>query len=172
MTLYRKGLLIVYTGDGKGKTTAALGLAARAAGWGGRVKVIEFIKGERHCGEHQHFHTSPVRIQTTGKGFVFEKPDKTAKEAFKAVWHSCLDDLRSGDYDLVILDEVHHAVNLGFIGKFELLKGLTSRARCTTVVCTGRNAPKSVINAADICTQMSEIKHCFKKTGTLRGIDY
>ncbi len=174
-----KGLLIVYTGDGKGKTTAALGMVIRAIGYGWKVCIIQFIKGSWKYGELDGIkRLSPnVELNVMGEGFVgiiddnksFEEHRNAAKKALE----TSIEKMLSGLYELVILDELNVAVNLGLITQDELEELILRKPERLHLVITGRNARKWLIENADLVTEMKEIKHPFRK-GILaqKGIDF
>jgi cob(I)alamin adenosyltransferase len=175
----RRGLVIVYTGDGKGKTTAALGMAVRAVGRGFRVLMIQFIKGSWHYGELEGAKrlAPEFEITTGGKGFVgilddtlpFEEHRKAAAETLAFAKAQ----VTSGRYDLIILDEVTNAVKGELIPLEGLLDLLAVRPPELHLVLTGRAAHPRVIEAADLVTEMREVKHPYQQ-GVLAqvGVDY
>ena len=163
-----KGLVIVYTGNGKGKTTAALGMALRAVGYEHKVCMLQFIKGSWHYGEidsskklEPNFELIPV-----GKGFVGilddnsprEEHEKYAAEAVKI----CREKIFSGKYDVVILDEVNYAINLDLIDVQDIIKIIKEKPFELDLVLTGRNVREEIVELADLVTEMKEIKHPFK----------
>lgn len=174
-----KGLVIVYTGKGKGKTTAALGIALRAIGHGYKVGMIQFIKGEWYYGEL----TSSKRLEpefdmiAAGKGFVgiidddhpIEDHRKAAQEAIEIV----KDKLISGKYDVMILDEINYAAKLSLISEQDIMNIISAKPDETILVLTGNYAPDSVIAAADLVTEMKEIKHPYQRgIKAKKGIDF
>lgn len=175
----RRGLVVVYTGEGKGKTTAALGMALRAVGRGFRVLMIQFIKGSWHYGELDGVKAlAPnFEITTGGKGFVgivddalpFEEHRKAAVETLAFAKAQVV----SGKYDLIILDEINNAVKGELIPVEGVLDLLAARPPDLHLVLTGRAAHPKVIEAADLVTEMREIKHPYQR-GVLAqiGIDY
>lgn len=173
------GLVVVYTGGGKGKTTAALGLALRAVGHDRHIRMIQFIKGSWHYGEM----TSSVRLEpefqmvAVGKGFVGILDDASTPEQHRRVAAEAISmarrDTSSGKYDIVILDEINYAVKLGLVGESDVLSVLESRREGVDVVLTGNHATPAIIDAADLVTEMREIKHPFRKgIRAKEGIDY
>ncbi|MFQ5607615.1 MAG: cob(I)yrinic acid a,c-diamide adenosyltransferase [Candidatus Zixiibacteriota bacterium] len=174
-----KDLLIVYTGDGKGKTTAALGMALRAVGYRWKVCIIQFVKGSWKYGELEGLKRlePEVELHVAGAGFVGIIDDKLPFEEHRRVSLEALElareKLSSGDYRLVILDELNVAVKLGLVTSEELRQTLATRARGLHVVITGRDASVELIEQADLVTEMTEIKHPFQR-GVLaqKGIDF
>jgi len=173
------GLTIVYTGKGKGKTTAALGIALRAAGYDKKICMIQFIKGSWHYGEM----TSSKRLEpefemvAVGKGFVGIIDDKTPIEKHKEVASEAIkistNKIQSGNYDIVILDEVNYAINLGLIKLEEVLNLIKSKPSTLDLVLTGNFAKNEIIELADLVTEMKEIKHPFQQgKKAKKGIDF
>lgn len=173
------GLLIIYTGNGKGKTSAALGAAFRAAGQGLKVLMVQFIKGSWHYGEldaakmlgDERFQMLPM-----GRGFVkvgAEKPDPEDVAMVEKAWEFGREKVFSREYQLVIFDEINYAIHYGMLAPERVAEALARRPQDVHVILTGRNAHPSLVEAADLVTEMKEIKHPFQK-GILaqRGIDY
>jgi cob(I)alamin adenosyltransferase len=162
----RRGTVQVYTGNGKGKTTAALGIALRAAGWGMRTYVGQFMKGQRY-GELEAIRTrlkSLITIEQFGKKsflHVGRKPSKRDLELARKALESCRRAMVSGDYDLVILDEVNVAVFFKLIGEEDVHALLDARPGDVEVILTGRYAPESFLERADLVTEMREVKHYY-----------
>ncbi len=163
----RRGYIHVYTGDGKGKTTAALGLALRAAGQGLRVTMIQFLKGETDTGEIKaasqllpHFVIKP-----TGRpGFILRKgPSVEDKEGVAEAMELAGQIVRDGSADVLILDEVNVAVHLGLVPEEWLIELMKNKPEAMELVLTGRNATPRIIAHADLVTEMRAIKHYFKK---------
>jgi cob(I)alamin adenosyltransferase len=171
-----KGLFLINTGNGKGKSTAAFGLALRAAGQELRVAVIQFIKGKWQTGEikaiEKHL-TDSIDIFVTGTGFTWEQEIAAVKDAALAGWKLACDKITSDQYDLIVLDELTYLINMRFISEAEVLTVLTSRPNGQHVVITGRNASDGLIQAADLVTEMKEIKHPFHRGGSaVKGIEF
>jgi len=174
----RKGLILINTGPGKGKTTAALGTALRAVGNGMRVLVLQFLKGSWHYGELdavQPFGSNFV-LRQMGRGFVKVGGAETDPEDIRLVqeaWAEARTAILSGDWDLVVLDEINYAIGYGMLDPAEVSETLKRRPVMVHVILTGRNAHPSLVEIADTVTEMREIKHAYQK-GVLaqRGIEY
>lgn len=174
-----KGLLIVYTGDGKGKTTAALGMTIRAVGYDWKICVIQFIKGSWKYGELDGLKklAPNVELNVMGEGFVGivddKKPIEEHRAAAKKALELALERMNSGKYQLVILDELNVAVSLGLVMPDEMEHLLDSKPPLLHLVITGRGATKGLIDRADLVTEMREIKHPYQK-GILaqKGVDF
>ena len=168
------GRVQVYTGDGKGKTTAALGLALRAAGAGLRVFIGQFVKG-RWCGEHEALAALSERVSVRLFGrekFVCGKPAPEDVPAAKQGLREAGEALASGQYDVVILDEANVAVHLGLFSVDELLAAIEGRAEEVEVVVTGRDAHPRLVERADLVTEMRCVKHYFDQgQKARRGIE-
>ncbi len=175
-----RGLLIVYTGNGKGKTTASLGLALRAIGQGFRVCVVQFIKGAMRYGELKTARLLPnFEFIRTGAGFTWTRTPREHREALRRGWAIARDKVSSGDYDLVILDEINNALAIeGFpiddvLPLEEVLETVASRPPHVHVVMTGRDAHPRVIEMADLVTRMEAEKHPYDEgRRALRGIEF
>ena len=164
----KKGLLIVFTGNGKGKTTAALGMAIRTLGHGENVAIIQFIKGGWQPGEAKALKVFKDNLSwhSLGEGFTWETQDrKRDKELVLNAWECSLKYLKSKTHKLVILDEINVAIKLGYLSVDNVIKGLLHRPSMTHVVLTGRGAPKELISQADLVTEMQLIHHPFKEQG-------
>jgi cob(I)alamin adenosyltransferase len=175
----KDGLTIVYTGKGKGKTTAALGIALRAVGYKKRICMIQFIKGSWHYGEMDSSKRLEPEFEmvAVGKGFVGIIDDKSSKEEHKEIANEAIrisnEKIQSGKYDIVILDEINYAVNLGLIPVNDILNLIKSKPQEVDLVLTGNYAKDEVINLADLVTEMREIKHPFQKgIKAKKGIDF
>jgi cob(I)alamin adenosyltransferase len=161
----RKGYIQVYTGCGKGKTTAALGLALRAAGAGLRVFIAQFVK-QKKCSEHEILERlrDSITIKSYGKGFILKrKTTDSDRKAAREGLEELRDILLSKEYDVVILDEANIATHYGLISVGDLLDLMSLKPAKTELVITGRHADKRVIRKADLVTEMKEIKHYIKK---------
>jgi cob(I)alamin adenosyltransferase len=183
MTDSRKGLLLINTGPGKGKTTAALGTALRAAGNGMKVLVLQFLKGSWHYGEldaaealnTQAFPDSFV-LKQMGRGFVKVGGAETDPEDIRLVqeaWSEAKQAIHSGEWDLVVLDEINYAIGYGMLDAAEVAEALRIRPEMVHVILTGRNAHPLLVELADTVTEMREVKHAYQK-GILaqKGIEY
>ena len=164
--MMEKGLIIVHTGDGKGKTTAALGLAIRAWGAGKRVLILQFIKGGQSYGElvalKKLAEDGRLEVRQCGKGFTRRGGDmEKHKLAAEAALREAKNEIMSGNWDLVILDEINYALNFGLVEKEKVLAILREKPEKLHLVLTGREAAPEVIELADLVTEMKKIKHPF-----------
>ena len=165
----KKGLLIVFNGDGKGKTTASLGMALRTLGHGHKVAIIQFIKGGWTTGEEKALKNLSTNISwhTLGEGFTWETQDRIRDEKLvKEAWQLAKRYIRNNSYKLVILDEINVATKLGYLTPEEIsifIKSLNQRKN--HIVMTGRGASNLIIEMADLVTEMKLIKHPFKEQG-------
>jgi cob(I)alamin adenosyltransferase len=155
------GLLIVFTGNGKGKTTAALGQVFRALGHGWKCCFLQFMKSDTATGEALFASGEELLdFKTLGLGFLFPGQDPLPhREAARAAWSEARRILGSGKYRLVVLDELTYLCAFGFLDTEELLRGLAERPADVHVVVTGRDAPRELVAAADMVTEMTRIKH-------------
>jgi len=169
----RQGLIQIYTGEGKGKTTAALGLAMRAAGCGLKVCVIQFCKGE-YCCEHDFIARYPAfEFIQPGSGDIFTSPENQLKEEALKTLALAEEKMLQGGYDLLILDEINIAIHRGFITLEQVLTLLKKKPDFLELVLTGRYAPEALIQQADLVTEMKLIKHPFGRGIPARkGIEY
>ena len=178
MTDSRRGLLLINTGPGKGKTTAALGTALRAVGNGMKVLMIQFLKGSWHYGELdavQAFGSNFV-LKPMGRGFVKVGGAETDPEDIRlvqAAWDEARAAIDSGEWDMVILDEINYAISYNMLDPAIVADALRSRPEMVHVILTGRNAHPLLVELADTVTEMRELKHAYQK-GILaqRGIEY
>jgi len=178
VTDIRKGLIIVHTGAGKGKTTAAMGTALRAVGNGLKVLMLQFLKGSWHYGELdavQAFGSNFVMKQM-GRGFVKVGGAETDPEDIKlvgAAWAEAEAAIRSGQWDLIILDEINYAISYGMLDPAKVVAVLKEKPEQVHVILTGRNAHPTIIELADTVTEMKQVKHAYEK-GVMaqRGIEY
>jgi cob(I)alamin adenosyltransferase len=164
-TVTDRGLVIVHTGAGKGKTTAALGMVLRSLGHGHHVAIVQFIKGAWEPAEKKAFEPwgSQLHFHATGEGFTWETQDKARdKRAAQAGWEVALRYLAQPRFRLVLLDEVNVALKKDYLALEQVLAGIDRRPALTHVVLTGRNAPDELIERADLVTEMTLIKHPLK----------
>ncbi|MEM3088979.1 MAG: cob(I)yrinic acid a,c-diamide adenosyltransferase [Candidatus Nitrosotenuis sp.] len=173
------GLVIVYTGKGKGKTTAALGVAFRATGHGMRTCMIQFIKGSWHYGEMSSSKRLEPEFELTavGKGFVGIMDDSSPKEDHEKIAKEAVriskEKILCGKYDIVILDEINYAVNLGLVSVDDVMDLIRNKPKNLSLVLTGNHARDEIIDAADLVTEMKEVKHPFQRgIRAKKGIDY
>ena len=170
------GLLLVHTGNGKGKSSSAFGMVARALGHGIKVGVVQFIKGAASTGEESFFRRFPdeVRYHVMGEGFTWETQDRQRDIAkAKEAWNVAAQLLADPDIGLVVLDELNIALKYGYLELDPILADIESRPLLQHVVVTGRGAPPGLIEAADTVTEMSLIKHAFKAgVKAQKGIEF
>ena len=163
-----KGLIIVNTGNGKGKTTAALGMVLRSLGHGYKVAIVQFIKGAWEPAEKAVFSLWPEQLEfhAMGEGFTWETQDRNRDiEKAGEAWQTALTFIRNPDYKLVLLDEVNVALKLGYLQVEEVLAGLEEKPVDSHLILTGRGAPAALIERADLVTEMTLIKHPFREQG-------
>ncbi len=173
-----KGLLMVHTGDGKGKTTCALGLMMRAAGRGLNCCMIQFMKSRNdRYGEHASAEKLGIEVHTMGDGFTWDtKNPEQDRATARNTWSLCIEKMRSGDYDILVFDELVYVLSYKMLPVEEVLSELRE-VRATQpalhIVVTGRGAPPELIQAADLVTEMRDIKHPFN-TGirAQQGIEF
>ena len=175
----RKGLIIVHTGPGKGKTTAALGTALRAVGQGLRVLMVQFIKGSWHYGELEAARLlgeERFKILPMGRGFVkvgAEKPDPEDVRLVEEAWRFASEKLARGEYDLVILDEINYAIHYRMLDPEVVVQALKGKPEMVHVILTGRSAHPAIVECADLVTEMREVKHPYQHgVPAQRGIEY
>jgi len=169
-----RGLLLVNTGNGKGKSTAAFGVALRAVGQGLNVSIIQFIKGKWKTGELQAAERLGLELLPMGKGFTWESKNlEEDKALMRQAWSVASEKILSGKYDLIILDEINYVLGYGYIPVGEVIRTLETRPPHVHVVLTGRNAPDEVVSIADCVTEMREIKHPYRNgIPAQKGIDF
>lgn len=174
-TVRAPSLILVNTGDGKGKSTAAFGTVMRAIARGWKVAVIQFLKsGKWNVGEEKVAREIGVDWWATGDGFTWESEDMDESQAISvAGWEHAVETIDSGEYDLVVLDEVTYPINWGWIDVDQVVETLRRRPQGVNVIVTGRDAPEELIDVADTVTEMKKVKHAFD-AGVMarRGIDY
>ena len=175
----QKGLVIVYTGGGKGKTSAALGLVLRAVGYNHKVCMVQFVKGSWHYGELDSAKRLAPEFEliTAGKGFVGILDDKSPLEEHVKAANDTLtiskEKIMSGKFDVVILDEINYAIQLELLKLGDVIDMIKSKPAELDLVLTGNHATKEVIELADLVTEMKEIKHPFKSgIKAKKGIDF
>ena len=172
-----KGLVLVFTGDGKGKTTAALGLVLRTLGHGDAVAVVQFIKGGWQPGEAKALALfgEALAWHALGEGFTWETQDRERDRALvQAAWERSLSYLADANRKLVVLDEVNVALKLGYLAVEQVLEGLALRPELTHVALTGRGAPAALMERADLVTEMKLLRHPFREQGVKaqQGIEF
>lgn len=161
-----KGLVMVNTGDGKGKTTAAIGVLVRAAGRGLKCCMIQFMKSKTdRYGEHESLERLGVEIHTMGDGFTWDTNDKTQDiKTSQETWALCVEKMRSEDYELLVFDELVYVLDYKFLDLkvvLDEIKAIREKQPHLHIIATGRNAPQELVEAADLVTEMKEIKHPF-----------
>ena len=178
MSDVRRGLIIVNTGPGKGKTTAAMGTALRAVGQGMRVLMLQFLKGSWHYGELDAVQAFGDRfvMKQMGRGFVkvgAEKPDAEDVRLVEQAWAEAEQAIQSGSWDLVILDEINYAISYGMLEPAKVVNTLQKKPEMVHLILTGRNAHPTIVELADTVTEMRQVKHAYEK-GVMaqRGIEY
>ena len=160
-----KGLLIVHTGKGKGKTTAALGMVVRAIGHGKKVGVVQFVKGAMTTGEKAVFDAFPdnVIFKPMGEGFTWNTQDKTRDIALaREAWDEVKRMIADPAYDMVLADELNIVLRYDYLPVDEVLEAVTNKGEMKHVIITGRNAPEALVEAADLVTEMTLVKHPFR----------
>jgi cob(I)alamin adenosyltransferase len=163
-----KGLVLVFTGEGKGKTTAALGLVLRTLGHGEGVAVVQFIKGGWQPGEARALAVfgDALHWHALGEGFTWETQDRERdRQLVQQAWDRSLQYLEDPGRKLVVLDEVNVALRLGYLGLDQVLEGLERRPPLTHVALTGRGAPPALVERADLVTEMRQLRHPFREQG-------
>ena len=168
-------VVVVNTGDGKGKSTAAFGVMARGWARGWRVGVVQFMKsGDWKVGEKKLADHLGVDWWTLGDGFTWESTDLDESAAKNIhAWGVARDKLASGDYDLLVLDELTYVVNYGWVSASDVVEGITNRSPKTNVVVTGRDAPPELVEVADTVTEMRKVKHAYERgVRAMKGIEY
>ncbi|NDJ19955.1 cob(I)yrinic acid a,c-diamide adenosyltransferase [Myxacorys almedinensis] len=163
-----KGLIVVHTGNGKGKTTAALGMVLRSLGHGYKVAIVQFIKGAWEPAEKAAFEKwgDQLEFHALGEGFTWETQDRDRdiQKALEA-WEQALSYINNPDFKLVLLDEVNIALKLGYLSLETVLAGLEQKPEDSHVILTGRGAPTALIEKADLVTEMTLVKHPFREQG-------
>ncbi len=164
-----KGLIIVHTGHGKGKTTAALGMVLRSLGHGFKVAIVQFIKGAWEPAEKAAFAPwvpHQLEFHAMGEGFTWETQDRERDIAkAEAAWQKAQEFIRNPEFRLVLLDEINIALKLGYLPADQIIQVVTHKPADTHVILTGRGAPPELIDQADLVTEMTLVKHPFKEQG-------
>jgi len=170
-----KGLVLVHTGNGKGKSSSAFGVIIRALGWKQKVGVVQFIKGKWITGERQFFdRLGEVTWHTMGEGFTWDTQDKDRDiAAAQAAFAKGVEMMKSGDYDLIVMDEINIAMRYDYLSVADVIAGLEARDKRTGVILTGRDAKPELCDYADLVTEMTEVKHPFHNgIKAQRGVDF
>ena len=177
-----RGLILVNTGNGKGKTTAALGVVLRAVGQGFKVLILQFIKSGNGYGELVGLAKlgDQVEIRSMGKGFIYYKRDEVGeaelarhKEAAQAAWRTLLEEVNSDKWDLIVMDEINNAINYELIDVHSVVEMLKNKPERLHVVMTGRYAKPEIIDMADTVTEMKVVKHAYEKgIKAAKGIEF
>lgn len=172
-----KGLIIINTGNGKGKTTAALGMVLRSLGHGYKVAIIQFIKGGWEPAEKNVFShwTEQLEFHAMGEGFTWETQDRDRDlDKANTAWEKSLEFIKNPEFKLVLLDEINIALKLGYLKVEEVLAGLAQKPPDKHIILTGRGAPPALIERADLVTEMTLVKHPFRDQGVKAqaGIEY
>lgn len=176
----RKGLVLIHTGEGKGKTTAALGMVMRSSGWGQKVCIIQFLKSPDFvCGEKQFCKQHGIELYSTGIGYSWTKTPEEQRKSIQNAWDFAKSKIKNASYDLIVLDEINHLFSekqfsiSDFLTPEEVEKTLQARPEHQTVILTGRNAPEGLIACADLVTEMKMVKHPYEKgVPAAKGIEY
>ena len=177
-----RGLILVNTGNGKGKTTAALGVVLRAVGQGFKVLILQFIKSGNGYGELAGLAKlgDQVEIRSMGKGFIYYKRDEVGeaelarhKEAAQAAWRTLVEEVNSDKWDLIVMDEINNAINYELIDVHSVVEMLNNKPKRLHVVLTGRYAKPEIIDMADTVTEMKLVKHAYEKgIKAAKGIEF
>ncbi len=172
-----KGLIIVNTGNGKGKTTAALGMVLRSLGHGYKVAIVQFIKGAWEPSEKTvfSFWEDQIEFHAMGEGFTWDTQDRDRDiDKAQAAWDKSLEFIRDPNFQLVLLDEINIALKMGYLSVDQVLAGLAHKPPTKHVILTGRGAPAALIDRADLVTEMTLIKHPFRDQNVKAqpGIEY
>ena len=172
-----KGLVIVHTGPGKGKTSAALGMAIRAIGHGMKVGVVQFVKGAMATGEKAVFDRFPdlIEFKPMGEGFTWDTQDRSRDIAVaRTAWDEVKRMIADPSYAMVIADELNIVLRYDYLPVGEVLEAIEGKPHMTHVIITGRNAPQKLIDAADLVTEMAQVKHPFREQNVKaqKGIEF
>ncbi len=169
-----KGLLLIITGNGKGKSTSGFGTVARAVGHGLKCSVAQFIKGTWDNGERNLLEKLGVEFQVMATGFTWDTQDKKADtEAAQTVWQECKRMLRDESIDVVLFDELTYMVSYGYIELDDVVEALDNRPKMQSVIITGRGAHRTLIEMADTVSEVRNVKHAFESgVKALKGVDW
>jgi cob(I)alamin adenosyltransferase len=170
-----KGLVLIYTGNGKGKTTAAMGQLLRVSGWDWKAVMFQFIKGSKlKAGEHRAAEKFGLDVRPMGAGFTWNEKDRDKAIALSLKqWHNCRDAISSGKFDMIIMDEISYPLTLGWLPLAEVVDTIINRPHKLNLVLTGRDMPQEIVDIADLVTEMKEIKHQFQKgVKAQKGIEF
>ncbi|CAH1541331.1 MULTISPECIES: cob(I)yrinic acid a,c-diamide adenosyltransferase [Vibrio] len=169
-----KGLLLIITGNGKGKSTSGFGTIARAVGHGLKCSVAQFIKGTWDNGERNLLEKLGVEFQVMATGFTWETQNKSADtEAAQLVWQECKRMLGDESIDVILFDELTYMVSYGYIDLDEVVEALNNRPKMQSVVITGRGAHRTLIEMADTVSEVKNVKHAFESgVKALKGVDW
>ena len=170
-----QGLVLVHTGNGKGKSSSAFGVIIRALGWKQKVGVVQFIKGKWITGERQFFDKlGTVTWHTMGEGFTWDTQDKNRDiAAAEAAFAKGREMMESGEYDLIVMDEINIALRYDYLSVTDVIAGLEARHKRTGVILTGRDAKPELCDYADLVTEMTKLKHPFHNgIKAQRGVDF
>ncbi len=173
-------MVLLHTGDGKGKTTAAMGLCLRAVGWGKNICMIQFLKSPDFlCGESKMLEKIGVELHQTGIGYSWTKTEQQQRESLKKAWELTKEKLFCSKYDMIVLDEIVNVFSMktvsvnDFLTEEDLIMALEKRKKTTDIVLTGRNAGKKLIEYADLVTEMKAVKHYYQNGVTAKkGLEY
>ena len=173
-------MVLLHTGDGKGKTTAAMGLCLRAVGWGKNICMIQFLKSPDFlCGESKMLEKIGVEVHETGIGYSWSKTEQQQRERLKKAWELTKEKLFCSKYDMIVLDEIVNVFSMktvsvnDFLTEEDLIMALEKRKKTIDVVLTGRNAGKKLIEYADLVTEMKAVKHYYQNGVTAKkGLEY
>ncbi len=171
----KKGLVIVYTGEGKGKTSAALGGVLRAFGHGFKIKVFHFIKKDSGSGEQKVLRQLEIEVETLGKGFTWNSENiEDDIRLARNGWTKAANDILSGDYDLIVLDELNYVLDYAFLDSEMIIETLRKKPQNLHVIITGRGAPDNLVEFADLVTEMKMVKHPYHSMGlkAQKGVEY
>lgn len=171
-----RGVAVLVTGNGKGKTSSAFGMVIRALGHGQKVGIVQFIKGAQDCGEVDFLraHCPEVYVYQMGTGFTWNTQDKTSDiAAAEATWAEALKLLKDPNYDLVVLDEITYMLGYKYLDRIDVIDAITSRPKEQSVIVTGRGGGKELRAAMDTVSEVKDIQHAFRNGIKARkGVDY